>query len=72
MGAINIIIKLYNNNAGQLLFRWLKIPTIPHTSFSSISSLYRELLVSKGTGKRGVEVIVLEMLVFLRGFTFLV
>ena len=60
---INIIVKLYNKNAGQLFFRWLKIPTIPHTSFSSISSLYRELLVSKGNGKRRVEVVAAEMLV---------
>ena len=37
----------------------------PYDSFSSISSLYRELLVSKGIGKRGVEVIALEMLVFM-------
>ena len=34
--------------------------------------LYRELLVSKGIGKRGVEVIAVEMFVFIRGVTFLV
>ena len=33
---------------------------------------WRELLVSKGIGKRGLEVIAVEMLVFIRGFTFLV
>ena len=37
-----------------------------------MSSLCREMLVSKGIGKRGVEVIAVEMLVFIRGFTFLV
>ena len=33
---------------------------------------WRELLVSKGIGKRAVEVIAVEILVFIRGFTFLV
>ena len=36
-----------------------------YSSFSSMSSLCREMLVSKGIGKRGVEVIAVEMLVFM-------
>ena len=31
---------------------------------------WREILVSKGIGKSGVQVIAVEMLVFIKGFTF--